>query len=99
MRVKGPRRVFSNLWLADARPALKMSAAMFAEAAVLVGAYWVGIIQNVPVGSTTTLWVWQHGLMMPVMLVPILLRARRVHGHAPPGTARLRQSTPEFNRE
>ena len=56
------------------RPTLEMSAAMFAEAAVLVAAYWLGIIHNVPIGSTTSLWVWQHALMMPVMLVPMLLR-------------------------
>jgi hypothetical protein len=52
----------------------EMSGAMVAEAALILGAYWLGVLQNVAVGNTTTLWLWQHGLMMPVMLVPMLLR-------------------------
>ncbi len=52
----------------------EMSWAMVAEAILIIGAYWLGILRNEPVGSSTTLYLWQHGLMMPVMLVPMFLR-------------------------
>jgi hypothetical protein len=52
----------------------EMSWAMVAEAILIIGAYWLGILRNDPVGSSTTLYLWQHGLMMPVMLVPMFLR-------------------------
>jgi hypothetical protein len=52
----------------------EMSAAMAIEAVVIVAAYWIGLLPNVIVGPTTSLWQWQHGLMMPFMLVPMLLR-------------------------
>ena len=66
----------------------EMSWAMVAEAILIIGAYWLGILRNDPVGSSTTLYLWQHGLMMPVMLVPMFLRldhytgGMRHHAHA-----------------
>lgn len=52
----------------------EMSWAMVAEAALIVVAFWLGILRNEAVGGTTTLWLWQHALMMPVMLIPMFLR-------------------------
>ena len=52
----------------------EMSWAMIAEAVLIVAAYWFGILHNEAVGSTSTLWFWQHGLMLPVMLIPMFLR-------------------------
>ncbi len=50
------------------RPIAEMSAAMVVEALLLIGAGWLNIL---PKGELTTL---QHGLMMPVMLIPMLFR-------------------------
>jgi hypothetical protein len=47
---------------------------MVVEAVVILGLYWVGALANVAAGDVSTLWLWQHGLMLPVMLVPMLLR-------------------------
>ena len=33
---------------------------MLIEAVVIVAAYWLGILPNVAVGPTTSLWQWQH---------------------------------------
>ncbi|SRR6266498_2387733 len=55
-------------------PIAEMSSAMVVEAFVILVLYWVGALANVAVGSVSTLWLWQHGLMMPAMLVPMLLR-------------------------
>jgi hypothetical protein len=52
----------------------EMSWAMIAEAVLIVLVYWLGLLRNEAVGPTSTLWLWQHGLMMPVMLVPMFLR-------------------------
>jgi hypothetical protein len=66
----------------------EMSAAMVAEAILILGAYGLGILPNATVNGQTALWSWQHGLMMPVMLVPMLLRldhytgSMRHHAHA-----------------
>ena len=51
-----------------------MSWAMVAEAVLILAIYWLGILRNEAIGSTSTLWLWQHGLMMPVMLIPMFLR-------------------------
>lgn len=60
----------------------EMSAAMVVEAILVIAAYWLGLLTNVPVGPTTSLWLWMHGLMMPAMLVPMLLRLDRyTSGH------------------
>lgn len=48
--------------------------AMVAEAILIIDAYLLGILRNDPLGSSTALYLWQHGLMMPVMLVPMFLR-------------------------
>lgn len=48
----------------------EMSAAMFIEAAVLIGAAAVGVFDR---GSLVPI---QHSLMLPAMLVPMLLRVR-----------------------
>ena len=52
----------------------EMSWAMVAEAVLILAMYWLGILRNEAIGSTSTLWLWQHGLMMPVMLIPMFLR-------------------------
>ena len=67
-------------------PIAEMSGAMIAEAVVIIGAYWLGVLANVAVGTTTSLWAWQHGLMMPVMLIPMLLRLDLYTGHASHGS-------------
>ena len=55
-------------------PIAEMSAAMVVEAVAILGVHWAGVLANVAVGSVSTLWLWQHGLMMPAMLVPMLVR-------------------------
>jgi hypothetical protein len=55
-------------------PIAEMSGAMVVEAVVILALYWVGALANVAAGDVSTLWLWQHGLMLPVMLVPMLLR-------------------------
>jgi hypothetical protein len=49
-------------------PIAEMSGAMFAEAMVLIGVAWLGLL------PTSSLVVWMLVLMMPVMLVPMLFR-------------------------
>jgi hypothetical protein len=56
------------------RPIAEMSAAMLAEAILIIGAYWLGILANNSVGGTTSLIHLQHCLMVPAMLVPMLAR-------------------------
>jgi hypothetical protein len=55
-------------------PIAEMAGAMGVEAVAIVVLYWVGVLAIEPVGGLSTLWLWQHGLMMPAMLVPMLLR-------------------------
>jgi hypothetical protein len=55
-------------------PIAEMSGAMVVEALAIIVLYWLGALANVAVGGLSTLWVWQHGLMMPAMLVPMLVR-------------------------
>ncbi len=55
-------------------PIAEMSGVMIVEAIVILGLYWTGVVPNLAVGNVSTLWQWQHGLMMPAMLVPMLLR-------------------------
>jgi hypothetical protein len=43
-------------------------------APLILAAYWMGILRNEAVGATSSLWFWQHGPMMPIMLVPMFLR-------------------------
>jgi|SRR4051794_5748424 len=50
------------------RPTAEMSAAMPILAIVLLGFGWLGIV---PMGNLALL---EHGLMMPIMLIPMLLR-------------------------
>ena len=50
------------------RPTWEMTGVMFAEAIVLIGVSWLGII------ARSSLVLWQEALMMPVMLIPMLLR-------------------------
>jgi hypothetical protein len=65
------------------RPVIEMSAAMLVEAVVILIAYWAGVIQNAAAGNTSTLWAWQHALMMPAMLVPMFLRLDMYTGGMP----------------
>jgi len=64
------------------RAIVEMSAAMPVLAIVLLGLGWLG---SVPMGDLALL---QHGLMMPIMLVPMFLRldlytGRAGHAHHP----------------
>ncbi len=58
----------------DWRLNAEMAAAMVVEAAVILAAYWLGLLPNLPAGNVSSLWQAQHALMMPAMLVPMLLR-------------------------
>jgi hypothetical protein len=58
------------------RPVAEMSAAMPILAVVLLGLGWLGIL---PLGNLALL---EHGLMMPVMLVPMLVRLDLYTGRA-----------------
>ena len=58
------------------RPVAEMSAAMPILAVVLVGLGWLGIL---PLANLALL---EHGLMMPVMLVPMLVRLDLYTGRA-----------------
>jgi hypothetical protein len=74
------------------RPIWEMSAAMFIEAFVLIAAFWLGLI-----GAGKDLFGWQHTLMMPAMLVPMLLRLDLYTGRGgraehPSATAPSRES-------
>jgi hypothetical protein len=62
------------------RPIGEMSAAMFVEAVVLIGAYWLGLIAGRDV------FLWEHGLMMPFMIAPMLFRLELYTGHAAHGS-------------
>ncbi|HEU5318961.1 MAG TPA: heavy metal translocating P-type ATPase, partial [Chloroflexota bacterium] len=53
---------------------IEMSAAMVVELVVLIGGYWAGVLPNTAIGETSSLMLLQHGLMMPAMLIPMLLR-------------------------
>jgi hypothetical protein len=61
------------------RPVAEMSAAMPILAAVLLAVGWLRIV---PPGNLALL---EHGLMMPVMLVPMLVRLDLYTGRAPAG--------------
>ena len=50
------------------RPIAEMSGAMFVEVILLIGVVWLGIL------SKTHLLLWQHALMIPAMIVPMLYR-------------------------
>jgi hypothetical protein len=50
------------------RPTAEMSAAMVIWAIALLTAGWLGLVPK------TNLALAEHGLMMPVMLIPMLLR-------------------------
>ena len=58
------------------RPVAEMSAAIPILAGLLLGLGWLGIL---PLGSLALL---EHGLMMPVMLVPMLVRLDLYTGRA-----------------
>ena len=55
-------------------PIAEMSAAMVVEALAIIVLYWMSVLANVAVGGLSTLWVWQHGLMVPAMLVRMLVK-------------------------
>ncbi len=50
------------------RPNLEMSAAMVIWAFLLIGLGWLGILEK------SSLAVLEHGLMMPIMVIPMLFR-------------------------
>lgn len=50
---------------------------MFALAIVLIAAFWLGLITAGPRG----LFGWQHGLMLPAMVIPMLIRIDVYTGH------------------
>jgi hypothetical protein len=52
----------------------EMSWAMVAQAALIVVAYWFGVLRNEAVAGISALRFWQHGLMMPFMLIAMFLR-------------------------
>jgi hypothetical protein len=58
------------------RPTAEMAAAMVVLALLLLCAGWLGIA-----GMETLPWL-AHGLMMPAMLIPMLLRLELYTGHA-----------------
>ena len=70
-------------------PIAEMSAAMVVEVFLILVLYWVGVLANAAAGSVSTLWLWQHGLMMPAMLVAMLFRldfyTTGMHHQAHPG--------------
>lgn len=49
-------------------PVAEMSGAMFVEAIMLIGVSWLGVFPR------SAVVLWQHGLMMPAMLVPMVYR-------------------------
>jgi hypothetical protein len=53
-----------------------MSGAMFVEAFVLIGVFWLGLI------PASTLFGAQHGLMVPAMIIPMLFRLDLYTGRA-----------------
>ena len=59
-----------------ARPTAEMAAAMVVLALLILVAGWLGIV-----AMETLPWL-AHGLMMPAMLVPMLLRLELYTGHA-----------------
>ena len=58
-----------------ARPTAEMAAAMVVLALLILVAGWLGIV-----AMETLPWL-AHGLMMPAMLVPMLLRRELYTGH------------------
>jgi hypothetical protein len=68
------------------RPVNEMSAAMIVEAALLIIAGRLGLLER---GSLAVL---EHGLMMPVMLVPMLFRLNVYAGHAGHNRAEARSA-------
>ena len=58
------------------RPTAEMAAAMVVLALLILAAGWLGIV-----AMQTLPWL-AHGLMMPAMLVPMLLRLEFYTGHA-----------------
>ncbi len=58
------------------RPTAEMAAAMPILALVLLGLGWLAILPK------TDLALWEHGLMMPVMLIPMFLRMDVYTGRA-----------------
>ncbi len=57
-------------------PIAEMSGAMFVEVILLIGVIWIGIL------SKSSLVLWQHALMIPAMVVPMLYYRRDLYtGH------------------
>jgi len=59
----------------DWGPISEMSGAMFVEVILLIGVVWVGIFPE------NRLILWQHILMIPAMIVPMLYRRDLYTGH------------------
>ncbi len=58
----------------DWRSNAEMSAAMVIEAVLIIAAFRLGFVTNFSVNGSSNLYLLQHGLMMPAMLIPMLLR-------------------------
>jgi hypothetical protein len=59
----------------DWGPISEMSGVMFAEVILLIGIIWLGLFPK------TSLVLWQHVLMVPAMMVPMLYRRDLYTGH------------------
>ena len=59
----------------DWGPISEMSGAMFVEVILLIGVVWLGIFPE------NRLILWQHVLMIPAMIVPMLYRRDLYTGH------------------
>lgn len=68
------------------RPTAEMSAAMVIWAIVVLGLGWLGLV------PMSRLALFEHGLMMPVMLIPMLLRLDLYTGRAGGTSHRIRLS-------
>lgn len=64
----------------DWRSNAEMSVAMGIEAVLIIAAYRLGFVTNFSVNGTSNLFMLQHTLMMPAMLVPMLLRLEAYTG-------------------
>jgi hypothetical protein len=58
----------------DRRSLIEMSGGMLVAAMLIIGGYWLGLLDNVPTRTSTSLVRLQHSLMVPAMLLPMLLR-------------------------
>ena len=68
MAVGGALALWMHYRGMDWGPISEMSGAMFVEVILLIGVVWVGIFPE------NRLILWQHVLMIPAMIVPMLYR-------------------------